>query len=159
MTNNLTHFDEHGNARMVDVSQKDITERVAIASGKIYLNELAYNNVKNKKVSKGDVLTVAQVAGIMAAKKTSELVPMAHPIFLEKLDLTFELNDEERFIEAKCIASLHSKTGVEMEAITGVSVALITIYDMCKSVDRSMLITDIKLSHKSGGKSGEYNAE
>ncbi|SHH61511.1 cyclic pyranopterin phosphate synthase [Anaerosphaera aminiphila DSM 21120] len=155
----LTHFDSDGNAVMVDVSKKDITSRRAIASGKIYLSSEAYKSVVNREIKKGDVLTVAQVGGIMGAKKTSELIPMAHPIFIENLNIKFNLNDEEHSIEAVCEAGITSKTGIEMEAMTGVSVCLLTIYDMVKAIDRAMVISDIKLLYKSGGKSGEYTAD
>lgn len=154
----LTHFDNEGNAVMVDVSKKDITSRKAIASGKIYLSSEAYKSVVNREIKKGDVLTVAQVGGIMGAKKTSELIPMAHPIFIENLNIKFNLNDEEHYIEAVCEARITSKTGIEMEVMTGVSVCLLTIYDMVKAIDRAMVISDIKLLYKSGGKSGEYTA-
>ncbi|MGO1580230.1 MAG: cyclic pyranopterin monophosphate synthase MoaC [Peptoniphilaceae bacterium] len=152
----LNHFDDKGNARMVDVSKKNISKRLAIAGGKIYLSQKAYEMVKNKNISKGDVLTVAQVAGIMGVKKTPDLIPMTHPLSIDGVDLNFTLNDEEFYIEAECRVSINDRTGVEIEAISGVSIALITIYDMVKAVDKSMVISDIKLKYKSGGKSGEY---
>ncbi|MGO3751584.1 MAG: cyclic pyranopterin monophosphate synthase MoaC [Peptoniphilaceae bacterium] len=152
----LNHFDDKGNARMVDVSKKNISKRLAIAGGKIYLSQKAYEMVKNKNISKGDVLTVAQVAGIMGVKKTPDLIPMTHPLSIDGVDLNFTLNDEEFCIEAECKVSINDRTGVEIEAISGVSIALITIYDMVKAVDKSMVISDIKLKYKSGGKSGEY---
>ncbi|EFW37463.1 MAG: cyclic pyranopterin monophosphate synthase MoaC [Treponema phagedenis] len=155
--NTLTHFDERGNARMVDVSNKSVTKRKAVACGKITMNNNVFEKIKNKEIEKGDVLTVAQVAGIMAAKKTSDLIPMTHPINTEKLALSFELDETEHSVIAVCEAEIYAKTGIEIEVITGVSIALITIYDMVKALDRSMVISDIKLVHKSGGKSGEYN--
>lgn len=152
----FTHFDEKGNARMVNVSDKKITKRLAIASGKIFLSKETFERIINKDIQKGDVLTVAQVAGIMATKKTSDLIPMTHPLSINGVDISFELNSEEYSIEAKCKVSITDKTGVEIEAITGVSISLITIYDMVKSIDRSLLISDIKLEYKNGGKSGEF---
>ncbi len=153
---NFTHFDNKGNARMVNVGDKKITERLAIASGKIFLSQETFEKIINKEIQKGDVLTVAQVAGIMATKKTSDLIPMTHPLSLNGVDITFELNSEEYSIKAECKVSITDKTGVEIEAITGVSISLITIYDMVKSIDRSLLISDIKLEYKNGGKSGEF---
>lgn len=152
----LTHFDENGNARMVDVTEKSVTDRVAIASGIIKMSELALSKIVNKEVKKGDVLTVAQVGGIMAAKKTSDLIPMAHPIGITGADLTFEVDRENSQIKAICTVKVSEKTGVEMEALTGVSMSLLTIYDMVKAVDKTMEITDIKLEYKDGGKSGKF---
>ncbi|RVU54125.1 cyclic pyranopterin monophosphate synthase MoaC [Anaerosphaera multitolerans] len=157
--NELTHFDSDGNAIMVNVSQKEVTERRAVASGKIYLSKEAFDKVLNKEIKKGDVLTVAQVAGIMGAKKTADLIPMAHPIALESLNTRFNLNEEEGYIEAVCQGSINSKTGIEMEVLTGVSICLLTIYDMVKAIDKSMVMGDIKLLEKTGGKSGEYKAK
>ena len=143
---------------MVDVSEKKVTHRVAKATGKIYMSKEAYESVIQHKNKKGDVLTVAQVAGIMGAKKTSELVPLCHPIKIDKLNVTFEElsgSDKYGFI-ANSEASTDDKTGVEMEAITAVEIALLTIYDMCKAIDKKMVITDIHLVSKSGGKSGDF---
>lgn len=156
--NKLTHIDKDGNAIMVDVSEKKVTHRVAKATGKIYMSKEAYESVIQHKNKKGDVLTVAQVAGIMGAKKTSELVPLCHPIKIDKLNVTFEElsgSDKYGFI-ANSEASTDDKTGVEMEAITAVEIALLTIYDMCKAIDKKMVITDIHLVSKSGGKSGDF---
>lgn len=156
MENKLTHFDSKGNAIMVDVSEKDITQRVAIAKGKIYVNEAVINAIVNDKVEKGDVLGVARVAGIMGVKKTSELIPMCHPLMITKCSVDFNINEDKNYIEAICTAKVNGKTGVEMEALTGVNVALLTIYDMCKAIDKSMEITEVHLAKKTGGKSGEF---
>ena len=156
MENKLTHFDEKGNAVMVDVSDKNITKREAIAKGKIYVNDAVMDAVINDKVEKGDVLGVARVAGIMAVKRTWELIPMCHPLMITKCSIDFNINEEENYIEAICIAKVNGKTGVEMEALTGVNVALLTIYDMCKAIDKSMEMSDIHLSKKTGGKSGVF---
>ena len=150
----LNHFDNKGNAVMVDVSDKDITERIATAEGKIKMNNTAMEAVVNGTSKKGDVLNVARVAGIMAAKKTFEIIPMCHLLMLTKCSVDFEV--KKNYVVAKCTVKTKGKTGVEMEALTGVNVALLTIYDMLKAVDRSMEITDIKLLYKNGGKSGEY---
>lgn len=152
----FTHFDEKGNARMVDVSDKDVTAREAVAVGTIRVSEAVFQAVMNKEIKKGDVLTVAQVAGIMGAKQTSSLIPMCHLLNLTHASLTFRLLPEICGIEASCTVRTEGKTGVEMEALTGVSVALLTIYDMCKAVDRRMVMGDIHLVEKSGGKSGDF---
>lgn len=156
MENKLTHFDDKGNAVMVDVSDKNITKREAIAKGKIYVNDAVMDAVINDKVEKGDVLGVARVAGIMAVKRTWELIPMCHPLMITKCSIDFNINEEENYIEAICTARVNGKTGVEMEALTGVNVALLTIYDMCKAIDKSMEMSDIHLSKKTGGKSGVF---
>lgn len=156
MENKLTHFDDKGNAVMVDVSEKNITKREAIAKGKIYVNEAVMDAVINDKVEKGDVLGVARVAGIMAVKRTWELIPMCHPLMITKCSIDFNINEKENYIEAICTARVNGKTGVEMEALTGVNVALLTIYDMCKVIDKSMEMGDIHLSKKTGGKSGVF---
>ena len=155
----LTHFDSRGNAVMVDVTDKEITERVAVAGGIIAVNEEVYAAIKNGTAKKGDVLGTARIAGIMAAKKTSDLIPMCHPLMLTKVTIDFEYEAEKRQIKCICTAKLSGKTGVEMEALTGVSVALLTIYDMCKALDRGMRISDIRLMEKTGGKSGHFIAE
>ena len=150
-----THFDQNGNARMVDVSGKDITSRTAIAEGSIKLNREAFEAIVNRTVKKGDVLTVAQVAGIMGCKRTPDLIPMCHTLNLTNASLTFELIPETCCIRALCTVKTDGRTGVEMEALTGVSTALLTIYDMVKAVDRHMIIQDIHLLEKHGGKSGD----
>lgn len=153
---NFTHIDEKGNAFMVDVSEKKETSRVAVARGEIRVNEEVLSAVLNNQVKKGDVLTVAQTAGILGIKKTSDLIPMCHPLMLTNAKIVFKINESENIIIAECIAKTNGKTGVEMEALTGVSVALLTIYDMCKAIDKRMIIENIKLCEKSGGKSGHF---
>ncbi|WP_448821862.1 cyclic pyranopterin monophosphate synthase MoaC [Cetobacterium sp.] len=152
----LTHFDKDGKAIMVDVTEKKETKRVAVTSGKITMNLETYNRVKEGTIEKGDVLGVARVAGIMAAKKTSDLIPMCHPLFLTGVEVEFNFLDGELAIEARVTVKTFGKTGVEMEALTAVSTTLLTIYDMCKAMDKSMIISDIKLCKKTGGKSGEF---
>ena len=156
MGNELNHFDEKGNAIMVDVTEKNITQREAIATGTIFVNEETFKRIKEGSTAKGDVLGVARVAGIMATKKTSELIPMCHPLMLTKSKIDFELNEEEKSVTAICTVKLAGKTGVEMEALTGVNVALLTIYDMCKAINKGMVISNVHLVKKTGGKSGEY---
>ncbi len=155
----LNHFDEAGNAVMVDVTEKDITTRVAVAIGEITMNQETYEVVKQGRAKKGDVLGVARVAGIMATKKTSDLIPMCHPLMLTKASIDFELEEETSTIRAICTTKLAGRTGVEMEALTGVMTALLTIYDMCKAMDRSMCIQNVHLLEKLGGKSGHYQAK
>lgn len=154
----LTHFDKEGNAVMVDVHAKDDTYRIAVAAGKIHMSEEAYAAVVTGNAKKGDVLGVARIAGIMGAKKNSELIPLCHMINLTDCEISYELSEEEHSITAICKTSCVGKTGVEMEALTGVSVTLLTIYDMCKAMDRGMRITEIHLLEKDGGKSGHYKA-
>ena len=155
----FSHFDEDGNAVMVDVSGKEITQRRALAEGKIRVSREVFEAIAGRKVKKGDVLTVAQVAGIMGTKRTAELIPMCHLLNLTNSEVRFEMNPEELEIKAFCQVKTEGKTGVEMEALTGVSTALLTIYDMCKAMDRGMRITDIHLMEKDGGKSGHYVCE
>lgn len=152
----LTHFDEDGKAIIVDITEKKETKRVAVTSGKITMNLKTYNRVKEGTIEKGDVLGVARIAGIMAAKKTSDLIPMCHPLFLTGVEVEFNFLDGELAIEARVTVKTFGKTGVEMEALTAVSTTLLTIYDMCKAMDKSMIISDIKLCKKTGGKSGEF---
>ena len=152
----FTHFDENGNARMVDVSEKDVTRRTAIATGSIKLSREAMDAVLEKRVKKGDVLTVAQTAGIMATKRTAEIIPMCHPLSLTNVELTFDIDAENCVITAFCSTGTDGRTGVEMEALSGVMAGLLTIYDMCKSIDRRMLMGDIHLIEKTGGKSGDF---
>ena len=154
----FTHFDDSGNAIMVDVTDKEVTERTAVAAGGILVSREVYDAVKGGSAKKGDVLGTARVAGIMAAKRTSELIPMCHPLMLTKVTVDFELEEESHRIRCVCTAKLSGKTGVEMEALTRVSVALLTIYDMCKAMDRAMRIEDIHLVEKMGGKSGHFIA-
>lgn len=156
MEKKLNHFDSNGNAIMVDVTEKNITQRQAIASGKIFVNDETFKKIVEGNMAKGDVLGVARVAGIMATKKTSDLIPMCHPLMLTKSKIDFEFNEEEKSITAISLVKLAGKTGVEMEALTGVNVALLTIYDMCKAIDKNMVISDIHLVEKTGGKSGKF---
>lgn len=156
MENGMTHFDQSGKAAMVDVTEKEATQRVALARGSIRVNQAVFEAIQNGTADKGDVLGVARVAGIMAAKRTSELIPLCHPLMLTKVAVDFELHSETCTVDATCSAKLYGKTGVEMEALTGVSVALLTIYDMCKALDKGMKLTEIYLAEKSGGKSGHY---
>ncbi len=153
----LTHVDEQGAARMVDVSGKADTARVAVARGSILLSPETIQLLRDEAVPKGDVLGAARIAGIMAAKKTSELIPLCHPLAITKAEIAFEVFDTGVDIEAR--VSVTGKTGVEMEALTAVSVAALTVYDMVKAVDKSAVITDIRLISKVGGKSGEFRRE
>ena len=152
----FTHFDSSGNARMVDVSAKNETVRRATAAGRITMSAQAYSMVRAGSIKKGDVLGVARIAGIMAAKKVDQLIPLCHPLAITGIDIHFDFVDGERSIEIEATAGITGKTGVEMEALTAVSVAALTIYDMCKAVDKTMVISDIRLLRKSGGKSGEF---
>ena len=159
MTDKLNHFDSKGNAIMVDVTEKKVTERKAIAKGKIFVNDETYKRILDGNMTKGDVLGVARIAGIMATKKTSDLIPMCHPLMLTKSQIDFEFNEKEKSITAISTVKLSGKTGVEMEALTGVNVALLTIYDMCKAIDKNMVISDIHVVEKTGGKSGNFISE
>ncbi|MBO5544817.1 MAG: cyclic pyranopterin monophosphate synthase MoaC [Oscillospiraceae bacterium] len=152
----FTHFDEQGNAWMVDVSDKNITSRTAVAEGTIRVSREVWDAIMQKTVKKGDVLTVAQVAGIMGTKRTADLIPMCHTLNLTNAKLLFEMIPETLEIRAECTVKTDGKTGVEMEALTGVSTALLTIYDMCKAIDKRMLIHEIHLVEKHGGKSGDF---
>lgn len=152
----LTHIDAQGNAVMVDVGGKEITDRVAVAKGIIRMQRATFDAIAGGTAKKGDVLGVARVAGIMAAKRTSELIPLCHPLPLSKLTVDFHLLPEQQAVEAVCTARTIGVTGVEMEALTGVSAALLTIYDMCKAVDKGMELGEIHLVEKTGGKSGHY---
>ena len=152
----FTHFDDNGNAVMVDVSGKEITARAAEAVGTIAVSEEVFRAVTEKTVKKGDVLTVAQVAGIMGTKQTSSLIPMCHPLNLTKVSLTFTQDPAACTFTAHCTVKTEGRTGVEMEALTGVSTALLTVYDMCKAIDKRMEMNEIHLEKKSGGKSGDF---
>ena len=154
----FTHFDTDGNAWMVDISGKDVTRREAVACGQITMSEECFQKVKTGQVKKGDVLAVARIAGIMGAKKTSDLIPLCHNLNLTGLEVWFEMEEEACAIKACCKAKTTGRTGVEMEALTGVQVALLTVYDMCKAVDKRMVISDVRLLRKSGGKSGDFHA-
>ena len=163
MSNPLTHFNEEGRARMVDVGAKNTTERVAVATGKVHLQPETMRLIKEGEIKKGDVLAVAQVAGVMGAKKTPDVIPMCHPLLLTNVDITFteELEPAQKTglccIHIKATVKVTGQTGVEMEALTAVSIAALTIYDMCKAVDREMCFTNIGLLQKSGGKSGTFS--
>ncbi|MGB9730945.1 MULTISPECIES: cyclic pyranopterin monophosphate synthase MoaC [Calditerrivibrio] len=152
----LTHFDEEGRSRMVDVTEKNDTFRVAVASGKVFMKPETLKRILDKEIEKGDVFGVARVAAIMGLKKTSDLIPMCHPLNITGTDVYFKPNTEESYVEITVSVKLTGKTGVEMEALTGVSIAALTIYDMCKAIDKEMTISDIMLLSKSGGKSGEF---
>lgn len=154
--NNLTHLDEQGKARMVDVGGKAETQRVAVAEGRIAMSTVALAAIRDGAVPKGDVLAAARIAGIMAAKKTAELIPLCHPLALDAVTVDFAIEDDQ--VKVTASASLSGKTGVEMEALTACSVALLTIYDMAKALDKGMVISGIRLLEKRGGKSGDWRA-
>ncbi len=155
----LTHFDARGRARMVDVSQKEETKRVAVARGCVTMKAETLERIARGQVAKGDVLGVARVAGIMAAKRTGELIPMCHPLMLTSVEVYFKINRPESRVEIEARVGTTGKTGVEMEALTAVAVAGLTIYDMCKAVDRGMTLEAVRLVKKSGGKSGDFLRE
>lgn len=155
----FTHINDEGRAKMVDVGAKAETEREAVVKGSIFMKRETLEKIKEGTIKKGDVLAVAQVAGIMAAKSTSSIIPMCHPIFITGCDINFNLDFEENKVDITCSTKTVGKTGVEMEALTAVSAAALTIYDMCKAIDRGMVIKDIRLMEKSGGKSGVYIRE
>jgi cyclic pyranopterin phosphate synthase len=152
----FSHLNQAGEAQMVDVSAKVPTKRTAIAKGKIYMVPEVIRQIKLQQVKKGDVLSTARIAGIMGLKKTADLIPLCHPLAISHCAIDFEINEEQHYLEATCTASLTGKTGVEMEALTGVNIALLTIYDMCKAIDKKMHLEDLHLVYKSGGKSGEF---
>ena len=156
MKKNFTHLDKKGEVKMVDVSKKKTTFRKAVAEGEILLKSSILKMIVEDKIPKGNVLTTAKIAGITAAKKTSDLIPFCHPLLIDSVDIVFSL--EKSRIKIKSIVKLEGKTGAEMEALTSVTVAALTIYDMCKSVDKEMVISNIRLLRKSGGKSGKYIA-
>ncbi|MGN0349594.1 MAG: cyclic pyranopterin monophosphate synthase MoaC [Roseburia sp.] len=157
METRFNHFDDSGNAIMVDVSLKQPTLRTAVARGKILVSKQVLEAITDHSIQKGDVLGVARIAGIMAAKRTSDLIPLCHPLALSHVSVDFRVLSEESAILAECTVKLTGTTGVEMEALTGVSTALLTIYDMCKAIDKGMVLTGIHLVHKEGGKSGTYD--
>ena len=156
--NDLTHLDKDGNAIMVDVGGKDSTERTATAAGSIYMEPETLKLITDKGVKKGDVLSVAQLAGIMGAKRTPDLIPLCHPLTLTSVKVELTCDDSRNAVDVSATCKLSGQTGVEIEALTAVSVAALTVYDMCKSVDRAMRISDIRLIYKAGGKSGEFKA-
>ena len=159
MTNPLTHFDQHGQAHMVDIGEKAETHRIAVASGQISMLPTTLALIQSGNSKKGDVLGIARIAAIQAAKKTSDLIPLCHPIFLTRIAVSFEANEALSSISCSVTTETYGKTGVEMEALTAVSACLLTIYDMCKAVDRGMTISAIKLLEKHGGKSGDWVAK
>jgi len=152
----LTHFDEHGKAIMVDVSKKDETLREATACGSLSMKPETFRLIMDKKISKGDVLGAARIAGIMGAKRTSDIIPLCHPLAITSVHVDFFPKKEKSRIDIKATVKIKGRTGVEMEAFTAVAVAALTIYDMCKAVDRGMTISDVHLKEKSGGKSGRF---
>ena len=156
MNERLNHFDAAGNAIMVDVSQKNLTERIAIASGKIFVGDEIFSAIKSGSSKKGDVLGVARIAGIMAAKRTADVIPLCHPLPLSHCSLDFEMLPEESAVKVVAKVKTTWATGVEMEALHAVTIALLTIYDMCKAVNKKMTLGEIHLEQKTGGKSGEF---
>ena len=156
-TQRLTHIDARGRARMVDVSAKAVTERIAVASATLRMQPATLRRIRSGRIAKGEVLAVARVAGVMAAKRTAELIPLCHPLAVEVAAIDFTPRAAGR-LQITATVKVAGKTGVEMEALTAVSAAALTVYDMCKAVDRGMVITEVKLVHKSGGKSGTFNA-
>lgn len=155
----FTHFNEQGRAKMVDVGEKPPTRRSATAAGRVLVNEETFRLIKSGGMKKGDVLTVAQVAGVMGAKRTPELIPMCHPILIDGIDLRLSLNEDRLSVEIEATVSCDGRTGVEMEALTAVSAAALTVYDMCKAVQKDMVIEDIRLIRKSGGVHGDFERE
>jgi cyclic pyranopterin phosphate synthase len=155
----FTHFDKEGKARMVDVSDKAETERSATAKGSVIMQPATLALIKDGGVKKGDVLSVARLAGIMGAKRTPDLIPLCHPLALTSVQVDLTLDEARNAVDISATCKLTGKTGVEIEALTAVSVAALTVYDMCKAVDKAMQIVDIRLTHKSGGKSGTYDSE
>ena len=152
----FTHFNEQGRARMVDVGEKPVTVRTAVAAGRVLVNEHTFALIKSGGMKKGDVLTVAQVAGVMGAKRTPDLIPMCHPILIDGINLELSLDDARCSVEIRAAVSCDGRTGVEMEALTAVSTAALTVYDMCKAVQKDMVISDIRLVSKTGGVHGDY---
>lgn len=156
MKKKLSHINSKGKAEMVDVSENKITTRTAEAYAEVKVSKEVFNAIKNNSVKKGDVLSIAKFVGIQAAKKTSELIPLCHNIFISKIDLELKLNSKNKTVEITSFAKTTARTGIEMEALTAVSVSALTVYDMCKAIDKSMVISEIKLLSKTGGKSGSY---
>lgn len=154
---NFSHTDKSGKAKMVDVSSKEETVRTAEAFAEVQVSENVFEKIKSNEIQKGDVLAVAKIAGIQAAKKTSELIPLCHNIFISSIDVVLNLNEKKNIVEIKSFAKTTAQTGIEMEALTAVSISALTIYDMCKSLDKSITIKEIKLLSKTGGKSGNFH--
>ena len=155
----FTHFNEQGRAKMVDVGEKPISQRVAVAAGRVLVNENAFALIRSGGMKKGDVLTVAQIAGVMGAKRTPDIIPMCHPILMDGINLDLHLDETRKSVEIYATVSCDGRTGVEMEALTAVSTAALTVYDMCKAVQKDMVITDIRLVKKTGGVHGDYIRE
>jgi len=155
----FTHFNDQGRAKMVDVGEKPVTARTAVAAGRVLVNRETFALIKSGGMKKGDVLTVAQVAGVMGAKRTPDLIPMCHPILIDGIDLRLRLDEERCAVEIVAELSCGGRTGVEMEALTAVSTAALTVYDMCKAVQKDIVITDIRLLKKSGGVHGDFRRE
>lgn len=155
----FTHFNDQGRAKMVDVGEKPVSSRTAIAAGRVLVNEQTFALIRSGGMKKGDVLTAAQVAGVMGAKRTPDIIPMCHPILLNGIDLKLWLDEERRSVEIEASVSCDGRTGVEMEALTAVSTAALTVYDMCKAVQKDMCITDIRLLYKTGGVHGDFFRE
>lgn len=155
----FTHFNEQGRAKMVDVGEKPVSTRTAIAKGTVLVNEETFKLIKSGGMKKGDVLTVAQIAGVLGAKHTPDIIPMCHPVLIDGIDLDLQLNEEKKSVEIQASVSCDGRTGVEMEALTAVSTAALTVYDMCKAVQKDIEITDICLVKKTGGVHGDFNKE
>ena len=155
----FTHFNEQGRAKMVDVGEKPVSQRVAVAGAKVLVNENTFNLIKSGGMKKGDVLTVAQIAGVMGAKRTPDIIPMCHPILMDGINLDLSLDEERLSVEIKAEVRCDGRTGVEMEALSAVSIAALTVYDMCKAVQKDMVISDIRLISKTGGVHGDYYRE
>lgn len=155
----FTHFNEQGRAKMVDVGEKPESRRTAVAAGRVLVNETTFGLIRSGGMKKGDVLTVAQIAGVMGAKRTPDIIPMCHPILIDGIDLTLSLDEKRLSVEIEASVSCDGRTGVEMEALTAVSVAALTVYDMCKAVQKDMEITDIRLIGKTGGVHGDFKRE
>ena len=155
----FTHFNEQGRAKMVDVGEKPLSERTAVAAARVLVNENTFALIKTGGMKKGNVLTVAQIAGVMGAKHTPDIIPMCHPILMDGIDLTLHLDEGRKSVEIEAAVSCGGKTGVEMEALTAVSTAALTVYDMCKAVQKDMVITDIRLLKKTGGVHGDFERE
>ena len=155
----FTHFNEQGRAKMVDVGEKPVSQRVAVAAARVLVNENTFALIRSGGMKKGDVLTVAQIAGVMGAKRTPDIIPMCHPILMDGINLDLHLDEQRKSVEIYATVSCDGRTGVEMEALTAVSTAALTVYDMCKAVQKDMVITDIRLVKKTGGVHGDYIRE
>ena len=155
----FTHFNEQGRAKMVDVGEKPISQRVAVAGARVLVNENTFSLIKSGGMKKGDVLTVAQIAGVMGAKRTPDIIPMCHPILMDGINLDLRLDEDRLSVEIKAEVRCDGRTGVEMEALSAVSIAALTVYDMCKAVQKDMVISDIRLISKTGGVHGDYYRE